>query len=140
VRAGHMVYTEAGRLTHYTGGTQLSRPGLQVKSQELRAFLSESGGDSRLEKAFADGAVEILSTGKDRTRNGTGDHAEYYTADQKVILRGAWVRMVEKMFNRPQPKTSEGKEAIYFANDDRLLVTGEPDKPGNTRINREKGK
>ena len=140
VHAGHMVYTEASRLTHYTGGVQLSRPGLRVKGQELRAFLSESGADSRLEKAYADGAVEIFSTGKDRTRTGTGDHAEYYTADQKVILRGSRVRMIEKQFNRPQPSTTEGKEATYFANDDRLLMTGEPEKPGNSRINRKKGK
>jgi lipopolysaccharide export system protein LptA len=140
VHAGHMIYTEASRLTHYTGGVQLSRPGLQVKSQELRAFLGESGAESRLEKAYADGAVEIFSTGKDRTRTGTGDHAEYYTADQKVILRGGRVRMVEKIFANPQPRTTEGKEAIYFANDDRLLMTGEPDKPGNSRINRKKGK
>jgi lipopolysaccharide export system protein LptA len=140
VRAGHMVYTEAGRLTHYTGGVQLSRPGLQVKGRELRAFLGESGADSRLEKAYADGAVDISSTAKDRTRTGTGDHAEYYAADQKVILRGAWVRMVEKVFKDPQPRTSEGTEAIYFANDDRLLVTGEPGKPGNSQFNRKKGK
>jgi lipopolysaccharide export system protein LptA len=140
VHAGHMVYTEASRLTHYTGGVQLKRPGLQVKSQELRAFLGEAGADSRLEKAFAEGAVEIFSTGKDRTRTGTGEHAEYYTADQKVILRGPRVRMVEKIFINPQPNTTEGKEAVYFANDDRLLMTGEPDKPGNSRINRKKGK
>jgi lipopolysaccharide export system protein LptA len=140
VHAPHMVYTEATRVTHYTGGVELSRPGLQVKGQELRAFLSETGADSRLDKAFADGAVEIFSTGKDRTRTGTGEHAEYYTADQKVILRGSWVHMVEKLFTRTQPDTTEGKEAIYFANDDRLLVTGEPAKPGNSRIDRKKGK
>ena len=140
VHAAHMVYTEATRLTHYTGGVQLSRPGLQMKSQELRAFLSEAGADSRLEKAYADGAVEIFSTGKDRTRTGTGEHAEYYTADQKVILRGPRVRMVEKVFTSPKPNTTEGREAIYFANDDRLLMTGEPEKPGNSRINRKKGK
>ena len=140
VHAPHMVYTESTRVTHYTGGVQLSRPGLQVKGQELRAFLSEAGADSRLDKAFADGAVEIFSTGKDRTRTGTGEHAEYYTADQKVILRGSWVRMVEKLFTRTQPNTTEGKEAIYFANDDRLLVTGEAAKPGNSRIDRKKGK
>jgi lipopolysaccharide export system protein LptA len=140
VHSAHMVYTEASRLTHYTGGVQLNRPGLQVKGQELRAFLGEAGADSRLEKAFADGAVEIFSTAKDRTRTGTGDHAEYYTADQKVILRGSWVRMVEKLFSNPQPNTTEGREAVYFPNDDRLVMTGEPDKPGNSRINRKKGK
>jgi lipopolysaccharide export system protein LptA len=140
VRAGHMVYTEESRLTHYTGGVQLNRPGLQVKGKELRAFLAESGADSRVEKAYADGAVEIFSTGKDRTRNGTGEHAEYYTADQKVILRGPWVKMVEKIFIVPEPNTTEGKELTYFANDDRLVVTSDTAKPGQTRINRKKGK
>jgi lipopolysaccharide export system protein LptA len=140
VHAAHMVYTESSRLTYYTGGVQLSRPGLQVKSRELRAFLSESGADSRLDKAYADGAVDIFSSGQDRSRTGTGEHAEYYTADQKVIVRGPWVKMVEKIYANPQPNTTEGKEAIYFANDDRLLMTGQPDKPGNSRINRKKGK
>ena len=135
-----MVYTESTRLTHYSGGVQLSRPGLQVKGQELRAFLADSGADSRLEKAFTDGGVEIFSTSKDRTRNGTGEHAEYYTDDQKVILRGPRVHMVEKVFANPHPSTTEGKEAVYFANDDRLVMTGEPEKPGNSRITRKKGK
>jgi lipopolysaccharide export system protein LptA len=140
VHAAHMVYTEEGRLTHYTGGTQLNRPGLQVKSKELRAILADSGADSRLEKAYADGSVEIYSTGKDRTRTGTGEHAEYYTDDQKVILRGPWVKMVEKLFTAPQPNTTEGAELTYYANDDRLLVTSDTAKPGQTRINRKKGK
>jgi hypothetical protein len=48
--------------------------------------------------------------------------------------------MVEKVFANPQPSTTEGKEAVYFADDDRLVMTGEPDKPGNSRINRKKGK
>ena len=140
VHAAHMVYTEETRLTHYTGGTLLNRPGLQVKSKELRAFLAESGADSRVEKAYADGAVEIFSTGKDRTRNGTGDHAEYYTDDQKVILRGPRVKMVEKIITIPQPNTTEGSELTYYANDDRLLVTSDAAKPGQTLINRKKGK
>jgi lipopolysaccharide export system protein LptA len=111
-----------------------------VKGKQLRAFLAESGADSRVEKAFADGDVVIFSTGKDRTRTGTGEHAEYYTADQKVILKGPWVKMVEKIFTVPQPNTTEGRELTYFANDDRLVVTSDTAKPGQTRINRKKGK
>jgi len=84
--------------------------------------------------------VEIVSTAKDRTRNGTGEHAEYYTAEQKVILRGPTVRMVEKLFVKPEPTISEGNEATFYANDDRLVVTGAPEKPGNSRINRQKKK
>ncbi len=106
-----MVYTEDSRLTHYTGGIQLSRPGLQVKSQELRAFLAEAGADSRVEKAYADGAVEIFSTGKDRTRNGTGEHAEYYTdgseSDPARTLGDDGGKDRSPM---PQPNTTEGTE------------------------------
>ncbi len=140
VHAGHLVYTDENRLANYSGGVQLTRPGLQVKGRTLRAFLSESGAESRLEKAYVDGGAEIFSTGKDRTRTGTGESAEYTTADQKVILKGTWVKMVEKLFNRPQPNTTEGKELTYFANDDRLLVTSPGEKPGNSLINRKKGK
>ena len=45
--------------------------------------------------------------------------------------------MVEKLFTVPKPSTTEGKELIYFANDDRLLVTGEPDKPGQPHHSKE---
>ena len=138
VRAAHMVYTDATRLTHYTGGVQLKRPGLQVKSQELRALLAEGGADSKLEKAYADGGVQIFSTSKDRTRDGTGDHAEYYTDDQKVILRGSWVKMVEKVFALPQPNTTEGKELTYYTNDDILAVQSDSSKPSQTRITQKK--
>ena len=140
VRAAHLVYTEEDRLTHYTGGVLLNRPGMRVKSKELRAYLAESGSDSRLEKAIADGAVDIFSTGKDRTRTGTGEHAEYLIEDQKVILNGPWVKMVQKVFTEPGPKITEGTELTYYTDDDRLVVTGSAEKPGNTKITRKKGK
>ncbi|HJZ96632.1 MAG TPA: LPS export ABC transporter periplasmic protein LptC [Candidatus Solibacter sp.] len=136
VRAGHMVYTESDRLTHYTGGVQLNRPNMRVKSKELRAYLAEQSADSdsRVDKAVADGTVEIFSTAKDRTRTGTGEHAEYFTADQKVILNGGWVKMVEKKFVEPKPTVNEGTELTYYAGDNRLETVGAPGKPGNTRV------
>jgi lipopolysaccharide export system protein LptA len=144
VHAQHMVYTEANRLAVYTGGVQLTRPGLQVKGKELRAFLAEAGSDSRLEKAFADGAVEILQSSKDVTRKGTGEHAEFYTDEQKVILRatvrGTTARMVQTPKGPGKPSTSEGAELTYFVNDDRLLITGAPHEPANSRIIRSKKK
>jgi hypothetical protein len=112
----------------------LNRPDMLVKSKELKAFLAESGSDSSLEKAFADGAVEIHSRSKEITRDGTGEHAEYYTDEQKVILRGPLV----KMQSAPPPKTSQGIELIWWANDDRLLVNGTPEKPVDTRVLRKK--
>ena len=108
VHAAHMVYTEESRLTHYTGGVQLNRPGLQVKGKELRAFLAESGADSRVEKAYADGAVEIFSTGKDRTRTGTGEHAEYLHRRSEShparAVGAAWWKRSSRLRSRPPRK------------------------------------
>jgi lipopolysaccharide export system protein LptA len=139
-RAAHMVYTEQDRQTYYTGGVLLNRPDLQVKGKELRAFLAEKGAQNSLEKAFADGNVEIFSRAKDRTRTGTGEHGEYYPSDQKIVMKGPWVKMVEQMFGAPRASTSEGTELTYWANDARLLVTGEPKKPADSHIIRKKGK
>jgi len=139
-RAAHLVYTEEDRLAHYSGGVELNRPDMQVKAKDLRAWLSEAGSDSSLEKAFADGSVQILSRSKDGTRTGSGEHAEYFTDEQKVILRGPWVKMVKQLFKTPKPETTEGTELTWWADDDRLLVTGAPDKPADTHIIRKKGK
>jgi lipopolysaccharide export system protein LptA len=133
VRAPHLVYTEENRLADYTGGVLLNRPGLQVKARELRAFLAESGADSRLEKAFADGAVEIVQTAPDRTRTGTGEHAEYYTGVQKVVLRGGRPKLVDTAKGSMQ-----GDELTYFANDGRLLGSGSSQQPVTSRIRRKK--
>jgi lipopolysaccharide export system protein LptA len=139
-RAARMVYTDQDRLANYSGGVVLNRPDMRVKGSDLRAFLAEKDADSSIEKAFADGAVEIFSRGKDRTRTGTGEHAEYYPDEQKVILKGPWVKMVSQMFGAPQASTAEGTELTYWANDDRLVVTGAPQKPADSRIIRKKGK
>jgi lipopolysaccharide export system protein LptA len=133
VHAPHLVYTEENRLAVYTGGVLLNRPGLQVKGKELRAFLAESGSDSRLEKAFVDGSAEILQTALDRTRTGTGEHAEYYTDIQKVVLSGGRPKLVDSLKGSMQ-----GEELTYFANDGRLLGSGSPSQPINSRIRRKK--
>jgi lipopolysaccharide export system protein LptA len=130
VRAANLVYSDQDRLAHYTGGVRLTRPGLDVKSRELRAWLAASGSDSSLERAEADGQVEILETsGKNRSRTGTGEHADYRVSDQKIILRGGEPLLVDSVKGR-----TRGSELTYFANDDRLLVNGVPERPATSVI------
>jgi lipopolysaccharide export system protein LptA len=137
VHAPHMVYTDADRLAVYTGGVTMVRQNTQVKAREVHAYLAEEGADSRLVKAFADGNVEIVQTADDHTRTGKAEHVEYYTANQKVVLRGG----------QPEPEFTDsvngtlkgnahGVELTYFANDDRLLVDGSSDQPAKSRIRR----
>jgi lipopolysaccharide export system protein LptA len=127
--APHLVYTDENRLAVYTGGVDLARAGLWVKSTELRAYLA-SGGDSRLDKAFAEGAVQIVDSAGGHTRTGTGNHSEYYAIEKKVILRGSNAKLVDSGGN-----ASEGAELTYYPGDGRLLVNGAPKSPVKTRLN-----
>ena len=103
VYASHMVYTDADRLAYYTGGVKLDRGDLHLKSKELHAWLADSNAESQLERAFADGAVELSGARKENSYKGTSDHLEYYTADQKVVLTGGIPQMT---------RTANGKAEI----------------------------
>jgi lipopolysaccharide export system protein LptA len=133
VKAAHLVYTDETRLAHYTGGGVMNRPGLFVKGQEIRAFLSEKDDDeskpadgdsrSRLEKAHADGDVEIIDTSPIRKRTGTGIHAEYYTENERIILQGNHALLVDSLKG-----TSHGAELTYLVADDKIVVQSAPAK------------
>lgn len=129
VKAAHMVYTDTDRLAHYSGGVFLSRAGLQVKAADLRSWLAEQGADNRLQKAFADGAVEIVQAGPVRTRTGSSEHAEYYTDEEKIILRGGDPQMRDSLRG-----STRGAELTYYSDDDRLLVNGTAARPVSSRI------
>ena len=134
VRASDLVYTEETRLAVYQGGVILTRPSLTVNSRDLQAFLKPADSDSSLDKAFADGAVKIVSvlnTVKPaRTRTGTSEHAEYYADDQKVILQKGEPLLVDNVKGNAGP----AHQLTWWANNDRLLVEGEPNKPAQGTI------
>lgn len=127
VHAPALFYSENERLAHYRGGVQLERPGLSVDSLELRAYLNPPEAESSLDRAFADGKVKIVSTpeGSNGTRTGTSERAEYYTAEQRVVLSGGRPRLVDSV----NGKRTEGQKLTWFVNDDRLLFDGEEEKP-----------
>lgn len=138
VKAPTMAYTDSNRLAIYTGGVTLTRPGMHVKSRQLSAYLADSDADSRLEKAFCDGAVEIVSTAKDHVRTGTAEHSEYFTDDQKVVLTGGQPKFVDMVNGKEKGRTQAPDSLTYYANDDRLLSSGAPNQPVQSRIHRGK--
>jgi lipopolysaccharide export system protein LptA len=129
--AAHLVYTDRDRVAVYTGGVLVNRPNMQVKAKELRSFLADDSADSRLQKAYADGAVEIVQKSPDRTRTGTSEHAEYYPDEQKVLLKQGQPQLVDSVTG-----TTHGDELTYFANDDRLLVNGSAKQPAKSQYHR----
>jgi lipopolysaccharide export system protein LptA len=133
VKAPELLYNDDTRLAHYTGGVVLDRPGMKVKSQELRAFLRDAGDDdaSSLDHAFADGKVEIVQTGPDRTRTGTSEHAEYYVDEAKVILETGRPQLVDS-----RKGSTKGQKLTWFSDDDRLIVDGAEGQPAQSKLRR----
>jgi lipopolysaccharide export system protein LptA len=129
VYAPHMIYTDQDKLAYYTGGVKLDRPEMHLKSQELRTWLADSKADSQLEKAFADGAAEIVGARRENAYNGNSEHMEYYTAEQKVILNGGAPQLTRIVKGSP-PTIMKQSELIYFVNDGKLGGTG----PASDRI------
>jgi lipopolysaccharide export system protein LptA len=133
VRAQELHYAEETRLAQYRGGVTLTRPGLRQTSRDLDAYLNTAESDNSLDKAISNGAVTIVSTSLDpkekRTRTGTGEHAEYYVAEQKVILEGGSPLLVDSK----KGKTA-GRQLTWWANNDRLLVDGEEKQPVVTTV------
>ena len=131
VKAPEMVYNDEQKLALYTGGVLLNRPGMQVKSRELRAFLRDSEDDSSLDHAFADGKVEVVQSAPGRTRTGTSEHAEYYVDEAKVILETGRPQLLDSLKG-----STKGKKLTWFSNDDRLLVDGAEGQPAQSNLRR----
>jgi lipopolysaccharide export system protein LptA len=131
VKAPELIYTGKEKMAHYKGGgVFLQRPGIEVRSRELRAFLREEKDGTSLDRAIADGSVRIEEKEAGRTRTGTGEHGEYHVAQEKLILSGGSPMLVDSVRG-----TTKGQELTYFANDGRLLVDG-GGQPAVSRIQR----
>jgi len=119
VESAELVYTEQERLARYHGGARLVRLGLEVKAREIRALLKEEGGGSSLERAYADGQVEIQQREADRLRRGTAEHAEYYAEEGRMELHGGAPALIDSLRGN-----TRGEWLTYWADNDKLLVNG----------------
>jgi lipopolysaccharide export system protein LptA len=131
VKSQYLIYTGSDRTAHYTGGALMTRPGMQVKSLELRAVLAEDDSQSSLDRATADGKAEIVQNSDGRTRTGVAEHVDYLVAEEKVTLRGGNPSMTDSVKG-----VTRGEELTYFAADDRLLVNGVRERPAASRLRR----
>jgi lipopolysaccharide export system protein LptA len=137
VTASELTYHEEHRLAHYAGGVHLSQPGLQMRSDELRAFFgdpdltdNQTDGNS-LEKALADGHVRIEQDSGGRKVEGIAGHAEYHLADERLVLTGGRPKMIDS-----KRGTTQGSRLTYYARNDRLLVDGADSRPAVSNFRR----
>jgi lipopolysaccharide export system protein LptA len=131
VEAPEMSYDDASRVAHYRGGVKLVRPKAEVKASELRAFLADRSSGMQLNRAYADGSVEILHSTPGRTRKGTAEHGEYYAGEERVVLYGGLPVLDDSLRG-----ATRGNRLTWFANNDRLLVEGGEGQPSVSRIYR----
>jgi lipopolysaccharide export system protein LptA len=133
VKAPHMVYTDQDRQAVYTGGVDFHRPTLTVKSATLRSWLNsdDDDADSRINRAFADGKVEIVMYSPGRQRIGNSEHAEYYSDEGKVVLTEGKPKLNDSL----KGNTTADK-LTYFTDDDRLITEGTPKNQVKTHLNK----
>lgn len=135
VRSPWMKYEDQARLAHYRGGVRLLREGMDVKSQELRAWMKEQSqtkpGESSLDRMAADGSVEIFQIDQVRSRRGTAEHADYFVADEKIVLNGGIAQMTDSIKG-----TTRGRQLTYFSRNDTLQVEGVITQPVVSKIRR----
>lgn len=141
VRAPELEYKDGDKIAYYKGGVSLIRGDLKVNSQELRAWFTKDDpktpqdeGNS-LQKAVADGHVDILQTTPEKTRTGKSEHALYEIAESKVVLTGG-----TPVFTDSVQGTTRGQMITFYAEDDRLLVDGAATEPTESRLKRKQKK
>jgi lipopolysaccharide export system protein LptA len=131
IKAPELEYKDDDKIAVYKGGAMLNRQTMQVKANEIRAFLRTDSDDSSLDHAFADGKVEIYQTAPGRTRTGNSEHAEYYVDDDKVTLKGGDPQFADSVRGK-----TRGSQLTWFSKDDRLLVNGVENQPVNSVLRR----
>lgn len=134
VKSQSLVYSDKTKMALYTGGTTLDRPGLNVQSEQLRAwFVKEpkaGGGDeTKLDRMFSDGNVRIAERSPERTRDGSSEHAEYYLADERVVMNGGNPVMTDS-----KRGATRGSEIVWYSRQDKLTVDNTGGGPAVSRI------
>jgi lipopolysaccharide transport protein LptA len=112
-RAGAFLYSDQTRVATYTTSAQLD--GEQGNLRAAKIELQLAKGDNTLEGLEADGQVTALV---DR-RTVTGAHLIYSPADDKYIVTGAPVKMIDV-----DCQETSGKTLTFWKASDRVVVDG----------------
>jgi lipopolysaccharide export system protein LptA len=134
IHAPKLAYRDDVRIAHYTGGVKLVRDKMTVTSEDLQAYLTpksdKASNDSSLDHAIATGKVTIFDQiSASRTRTGTGEHCEYYTKQDKVVLNGGAPQMVDSYKG-----VIKGEQLTYFSGEDHLTVDGKKEQVAFTKM------
>lgn len=115
IRADHLEYLDQGRQAVYRGHVRMQTEDTVLEADRLDAYLRETGNAGELERAVAEGNVKVTQPG----RRATGQHAEYFSAEGKIVLIGG----PPTLYDADKGFTS-GRSLTFYSRDDRVIVSG----------------
>ncbi len=117
-RAASFRYEEADRRATYDGNAQVGGPQGDMQARLIELFLKPSGNELERVEAYDD--VTLIEA----ARRTTGQRLTYFSEDQRYLVIGAPVRVVDG----PESCRNEttGRTLTFFQNADRVIVDGNP--------------
>jgi lipopolysaccharide export system protein LptA len=120
-RAGSFVYADQDRRAHYETGAQMNGEQGNVNADALTLFLARE--ENSLDRLEAKGKVSVTVD----KRVATGVQLTYQPAEEKYIITGAPVKLVEEC------RESIGKTLTFFKSSDRVIVDGNQENRTQTK-------
>ena len=130
--AAGLVYEEEGRQATYTGDARMNGPQGDLNAARIELFLSEEGSEvTRLEAystAAPDGAPAAapvkpaVSIKTADGRRAAGLRLTYFAADERYVMTGSPVKIVEEC------RETTGRTLTFFKSADRIIVDGNEQK------------
>jgi LPS export ABC transporter protein LptC len=111
--AEDMHYEDAVRRCTYTTNAHVNGPQGDLQGVKIELYLVEGGGS--LERAEAYDDVNLQTD----VRHATGKRMTYFAAEERYLMTGAPVRVVE-----PNCRETTGKTLTFWRSTDRILVDG----------------
>lgn len=106
-------YEESGRKATYTGDAHMNSAQGDMTAERIELFLRSSG--DQLERAEAYEAVTL----REKSRKTTGARMTYYSADERYVMTGAPVTILDEC-----ARETTGRTLTFFRTTDRIVVDG----------------
>jgi lipopolysaccharide export system protein LptA len=122
--AAEFLYEEAVRRATYTGDAHMNSIEGDITGGKIELYLKPSGDElDRAETYASSGAVATDSkekvTLREKTRLTTGSHLTYFSADQRYVVTGTPVSIVDEC-----KRETTGRTLTFFRTTDRIVVDG----------------
>ena len=121
-KAETFTYDDKKRLAVYTDKAHITGPQGDITANRIELFLKGAGANE-LERAeaYAKGAEPVIV--RENKRRGTGTHLTYTTADQRYLMIGTPVRMIEEQ-DKGQCRVAEGSSMWFLRGSQQFQMDG----------------